>query len=255
MTVENVHASVRTGTTKAPARYTEDALLLAMERAGDGELPESAEHRGIGTPATRAGIIEKLIRGGFIERRGDRKAKSLVSTDKGMNLAAVLPDKVKSAQMTAEWERMLADVERGAMTPEAFMDAIERFVAEEVRNAAPAPDAQSRFVPWKNVVGVCPRCGSPVVETDKGFFCDRRDCHLAIWKNNRFFTALGMELTRDMALTLLKSGRILLDNLRSQKSGKLYSAEVALALDEQGNVQYRLEFPQNRRKQAGDETA
>ena len=135
------------------------------------------------------------------------------------------------------------------------MDAIERFVAEEVRNAAPAPDAQSRFVPWKNVVGVCPRCGSPVVETDKGFFCDRRDCHLTIWKNNRFFAALGREMTRDMALTLLKSGRILLDNLRSQKSGKLYSAEVALALDEQGNVQYRLEFPQNRRKQAGGETA
>lgn len=255
MTVDNVHAAIKMGTTKPPARYTEDALLLAMERAGDGELPESAEHRGIGTPATRAGIIEKLIRGGFIERRGDRKAKSLVPTDKGMNLAAVLPDKVKSAQMTAEWERMLADVERGAMTPEAFMDAIERFIAEEVRIAAPAPDAQHRFAPWKNVVGVCPRCGSPVVETDKGFFCDRRDCHLAIWKNNRFFAALGRELTRDMALALLKSGRISLDNLRSQKSGKLYSAEVALALDEHGNVQYRLEFPQNRRRPAGGETA
>lgn len=186
MTVENVHTAVKSGMTKAPSRYTEDALLMEMERAGAGELPEDTERRGIGTPATRAGIIEKLIWGGFVERRGDKKIKNLVPTDKGMNLAAVLPDKVKSAKMTAEWEQMLTEVERGTMTPEAFMDAIERFVAEEVRYAVPAPDAKSRFAPWKSVAGVCPQCGSPVVETDKGFFCDRRDCHFAIWKSNRF---------------------------------------------------------------------
>lgn len=255
MNVENIHAAVKAGMTEAPVRYTEDALLLAMERAGGDELPENTEHRGIGTPATRAGIIEKLIHGGFIERRGDRKVKNLVPTDKGMNLAVVLPDKVKSSKMTAEWEQMLANVERGAMTPEEFMDAIERFVAEEVRYAAPAPDAKRCFASWKSIAGVCPRCGGVVVETDKGFFCDRRDCHFAIWKNNRFFAALGRELTRDMALTLLKDGHIFLDNLRARKTGKTYSAKVVLALDEHGNVQYKTEFPESRGKPAGGETA
>lgn len=243
MTMEHVRAAVKEGMTKAPERYTEESILLAMERAGADAMPEGAEHRGIGTPATRAGIIEKLVRGGYVERQGSAKIKRLVPTQKGMNLAAVLPEQVKSAGMTAQWERMLVDVESGSMTPEAFMAAIEAFVEEEVRAAKPAPDAERLFPAWKNVIGICPHCGSPVVETERGYFCDQRACRFALWKDNRYFASLGKSLTLEMAMALITDGRVPLRDLRSRKTGKTYDATVLLTMDEQGNVRYSLAFP------------
>ncbi len=240
---ENNLPEVTEGMTKALERYTEDSILLAMERAGADAMPEGAEHRGIGTPATRAGIIEKLVRGGYVERQGGAKVKRLVPTQKGINLAAVLPEQVKSAGMTAQWEHMLADVESGSMTPEAFMEAIQTFVEEEVRAAKPAPDAERLFPAWKNVIGVCPHCGSPVVETERGYFCDQRECHFALWKDNRYFASLGKPLTREMAMALITDGCVPLRDLRSRKTGKTYAATVLLTMDEQGNVKYSLAFP------------
>ena len=243
-TFETVSASLREGKTSPPKHYTEDTLLSAMETAGAEDMPEDAERKGLGTPATRAATLEKLVSAGFVQR----KKKQLISTEKGRNLIAVLPDNIKSPILTAEWESMLKQVEHGELSATSFMDQIadmsrtlvKEHTAPEKRFADLFPSSRETA---HEAVGVCPRCGAPVYEGKKGFFCDNRECSFALWKDNRFFSSKKKSITKSVAAALLKEGRISMSGLYSEKTGKTYDAEVIL--DDTGGkyVNFKLEFP------------
>ena len=243
-TFETVSASLREGKTSPPKHYTEDTLLSAMENAGAEDMPDDAERKGLGTPATRAATLEKLVSAGFVER----KKKQLIPTEKGRNLIAVLPDNIKSPILTAEWESMLKQVEHGELSATSFMDQIADMSRTLVKEHT-APE--ERFVDLfpssrgttHEAVGVCPRCGAPVYEGKKGFFCDNRECSFALWKDNRFFSSKKKSITKSVAAALLKEGRISMSGLYSEKTGKTYDAEVIL--DDTGGkyVNFKLEFP------------
>ena len=241
---ETVSAGVREGKTSPPKHYTEDSLLAAMETAGAENMPEDAERKGLGTPATRAATLEKLVSTGFVQR----KKKQLIPTEKGTNLIAVLPDNIKSPILTAEWESRLKQVERGELSAESFMEGIadmsralvKEHTAPEERFARLFPDAKGTA---REAVGVCPRCGAPVYEGKKGFFCDNRDCSFALWKDNKFFSGKKKSITKSVAAALLKEGRVSMSGLYSEKTGKTYDAVVIL--DDTGDkyVNFKLEFP------------
>lgn len=243
-TFETVSASLREGKTSPPKHYTEDTLLSAMENAGAEDMPDDAERKGLGTPATRAATLEKLVSAGFVER----KKKQLIPTEKGKNLIAVLPDNIKSPILTAEWESMLKQVEHGELSATSFMDQIadmsrtlvKEHTAPEERFADLFPSSKGTV---HEAVGVCPRCGAPVYEGKKGFFCDNRECSFALWKDNRFFSSKKKSITKSVAAALLKEGRISMSGLYSEKTGKTYDAEVIL--DDTGGkyVNFKLEFP------------
>ena len=243
-TFEAVSASLREGKTSPPKHYTEDTLLSAMETAGAEDMPEDAERKGLGTPATRAATLEKLVSAGFVQR----KKKQLIPTEKGRNLIAVLPDNIKSPILTAEWESMLKQVEHGELSATSFMDQIadmsrtlvKEHTAPEERFADLFPSSKGTV---HEAVGVCPRCGAPVYEGKKGFFCDNRECSFALWKDNRFFSSKKKSITKSVAAALLKEGRISMSGLYSEKTGKTYDAEVIL--DDTGGkyVNFKLEFP------------
>ena len=243
-TFEAVSASLREGKTSPPKHYTEDTLLSAMETAGAEDMPEDAERKGLGTPATRAATLEKLVSAGFVQR----KKKQLIPTKKGRNLIAVLPDNIKSPILTAEWESMLKQVEHGELSATSFMDQIadmsrtlvKEHTAPEERFADLFPSSKGTV---HEAVGVCPRCGAPVYEGKKGFFCDNRECSFALWKDNRFFSSKKKSITKSVAAALLKEGRISMSGLYSEKTGKTYDAEVIL--DDTGGkyVNFKLEFP------------
>lgn len=243
-TFEAVSASLREGKTSPPKHYTEDTLLSAMETAGAEDMPEDAERKGLGTPATRAATLEKLVSAGFVQR----KKKQLIPTEKGKNLIAVLPDNIKSPILTAEWESMLKQVEHGELSATSFMDQIadmsrtlvKEHTAPEKRFADLFPSSRETA---HEAVGVCPRCGAPVYEGKKGFFCDNRECSFALWKDNRFFSSKKKSITKSVAAALLKEGRISMSGLYSEKTGRTYDAEVIL--DDTGGkyVNFKLEFP------------
>ena len=243
-TFEAVSASLREGKTSPPKHYTEDTLLSAMETAGAEDMPEDAERKGLGTPATRAATLEKLVSAGFVQR----KKKQLIPTEKGKNLIAVLPDNIKSPILTAEWESMLKQVEHGELSATSFMDQIADMSRTLVKeHTAPEKCFADLFPSSRETaheaVGVCPRCGAPVFEGKKGFFCDNRECSFALWKDNRFFSSKKKSITKSVAAALLKEGRISMSGLYSEKTGKTYDAEVIL--DDTGGkyVNFKLEFP------------
>ena len=243
-TFETVSASLREGKTSPPKHYTEDTLLSAMETAGAEDMPEDAERKGLGTPATRAATLEKLVSAGFVQR----KKKQLIPTEKGRNLIAVLPDNIKSPILTAEWESMLKQVEHGELSATSFMDQIADMSRTLVKeHTAPEKCFADLFPSSRETaheaVGVCPRCGAPVYEGKKGFFCDNRECSFALWKDNRFFSSKKKSITKSVAAALLKEGRISMSGLYSEKTGKTYDAEVIL--DDTGGkyVNFKLEFP------------
>lgn len=236
-----VNAAVKEGTTAPPKHYTEDTLLSSMETAGAEDMPEDAERKGLGTPATRAGIIEKLVKTGFVER----KAKQLLPTPKGAALIGVLPELIKSPALTAEWEHKLKQVERGELDAADFMAGIAGLSSQLVQDYGKLPEGAdlSLFQPVRKAVGTCPRCGGRVVEGKKGFTCENRDCGFALWKENRFFKAKKKELTAKIAAALLKEGRAALPGCHSEKTGKTYDAIVIL--DDTGGkfVGFKLDFP------------
>ena len=243
-TFETVSASLREGKTSPPKHYTEDTLLSAMENAGAEDMPDDAERKGLGTPATRAATLEKLVSAGFVQR----KKKQLIPTEKGRNLIAVLPDNIKSPILTAEWESMLKQVEHGELSATSFMDQIADMSRTLVKeHTAPGKRFADLFPSSRETaheaVGVCPRCGAPVYEGKKGFFCDNRECSFALWKDNRFFSSKKKSITKSVAAALLKEGRISMSGLYSEKTGKTYDAEVIL--DDTGGkyVNFKLEFP------------
>lgn len=241
---KKVASSVREGKTSPPKHYTEDLLLAAMETAGAEDMPEDAERKGLGTPATRAATLEKLVAAGFVER----KKKQLLPTEKGMNLILVLPENIKSPLLTAEWESKLKQVERGELGADAFMKEIFDMSRNLIKNHT-VPDEKylSLFsVDGREPVGTCPRCGTAVYEGKKGFFCDNRDCSFALWKDNRFFSSKKKSITKAIAAALLKEGRVSVSGLHSEKTGKTYDAVVVL--DDTGDkyVNFKLEFPTKR---------
>ena len=240
---EPVSASVTEHFTSPPKPYTEDTLLSAMENAGKEDMPDEAERKGLGTPATRAAIIEKLVSGGFVERKG----KNLIPTKAGVNLVTVLPELLTSPKLTADWEQRLNEVAKGQASPEDFMDGIEAMAAELVRKYSHiSEDGQKLFQPEKETVGLCPRCGKPVYEGKKNFACSDRACQFVMWKNDRFWTSRRKEMTRKMAADLLKKGRTSVKGMWSEKKGSTYDAMVIL--DDTGGkyVNFKLEFPKRK---------
>lgn len=245
-TFSSVAASIREGKTSPPKHYTEDSLLAAMETAGAENMPEDAERKGLGTPATRAATLEKLVAVGFVER----KKKQLLPTEKGVNLITVLPDNIKSPLLTAEWESRLKQVEHGDVSADVFMDGIADMNRELVKaHTAPEEQFTKLFAAGRKdreAVGTCPRCGASVYEGQKGFFCENRDCAFALWKDNRFFSSKEKSITKTVAAALLKEGRISMSGLYSEKTGRTYDAVVVL--DDTGGkyVNFKLEFPQKK---------
>ena len=235
---ELVAASVTEHFTSPPKPYTEDTLLSAMENAGKEDMPDEAERKGLGTPATRAAIIEKLVSGGFVERKG----KNLIPTKAGVNLVTVLPELLTSPKLTADWEQRLNEVAKGQASPEDFMDGIEAMAAELVRNYSHiSEDGQKLFQPEKETVGLCPRCGKPVYEGKKNFACSDRACQFVMWKNDRFFEQRGKTFTARIAAALLKDGKAKVKGLRSLRTGKTYDGTIVLADTGGKYVNYRIE--------------
>ena len=229
--------------TQPPKPYTEDTLLSAMENAGKDGIPDEAERKGLGTPATRAAIIEKLVAAGFVERKG----KSLIPTKAGINLVTVLPEPLTSPMLTAEWEQKLTEIAKGGADPDTFMDGIRTMVQEIVSTySCISEDGKKLFAPEKEVIGTCPRCGQPVYEGKKNFACSDRSCGFVLWKNDRFWTSRKKELTKKMATDLLKKGRTNVKGMWSEKKQAAYDA--AVILDDTGGkyINFKLEFPKRK---------
>jgi DNA topoisomerase-3 len=232
------------GKTTPPKAHTENTLLLAMETAGTDEvkLLEDAEKKGLGTPATRAAIIEKLLAADYVKR----SKKQLLPTEKGVNLIKLLGDSdLVSAKMTAEWENDLTRMTRGEVKAQDFMAAITKFVADSCetvkKNPLPQGAAFAR-TGGGEVIGKCPRCGADVVETKRTFKCAGGGCGFVMWKENKWWEAKGKKFTKSIAQGLLKKGRVAVKGFKSEKTGKTDDAEVVL--DDTGGkyVNFRLEF-------------
>ena len=223
-------AEIKEGVTKPPAHYTEASLLAAMEQAGWEEQPKETQRRGIGTAATRAGILERLVNQGFVQRvKGkDGQAATLIPAQSGGALAAILPEPLRSPQLTAQWEWSLQKIEDGLLEPEAFLSEVQEMVTGLVSDFAPVEDAEYLFPSNRPVVGTCPRCGREVTESPKGFFCENPRCRFALWRDNRFFTNKQFALTKEKAQALLQHGEVFAEHLYSEKTGSYYDATIVL---------------------------
>jgi len=234
-----VSASVTEHYTTPPKQYTEDTLLSAMETAGNEKFDDDTEKKGLGTPATRAGIIEKLVKSGFIERKG----KSLVPTKDGNNLVCVLPEQITSPKMTAEWENTLMQIERGNADADTFLKGIVQMTGDLVK-AFPFPsDAEaSRFESGKETIGKCPRCGSPVYVGNGNYYCSSKECSFCMWEDNKFFASKKKKLTKKIATELLDKGWCRVKGLYTPKKPQLYDAIIKL--DDTGGkyVSFKMEF-------------
>lgn len=242
---DSVSATVSEHFTAPPKPFTEDTLLSAMEKAGNEDFDDDTEKKGLGTPATRASIIEKLVANGYLERKG----KQVLPTDAGKNLIMVLPDSVKSAKLTADWENILMQIEKKNADAEDFMRDITDMVTALIKDNASVSDTEKeRFAgsrPGREAIGKCPRCGSPVYEGQKNFYCSDRDCHFSIWKESKFLTSMKKKVTKSMAAALLKDGKVFVKGLYSQKKDKEFDAY--LVLDDTGEyVNFKLEFPKKK---------
>ena len=223
--------------TSPPKAYTEDTLLSAMERAGAEDMPEEAERKGLGTPATRAAILEKLVQMGFVQRKG----KQLVPTKDGINLAVVLPESLTSPALTAEWENRLTEIAKGNADPDEFMAEIEAQVRQLIKTySCISADKQNLFQSERVIIGKCPRCGENVYEGKKNFYCGNRSCQFVMWKNDRFFEQRKKAFTPKIAAALLKNGKAKVKGLYSEKTGKTYDATVLLADTGGKYVNYRI---------------
>ena len=243
-------AALKEGKTSPSKHFTEDTLLSAMETAGADETPEEAERKGLGTPATRAATIEKLVQRGFIERKGDKKTRHLIATDKGNALITVMPEQIQSPSMTAEWEQKLLGVERDEYEAADFMDGISGMIAGLVTTYEKAKGADA-LMSRNKVIGTCPHCGSEVLEKQKGWFCSNSECRFILWKDNAYFTKIGKRLTSQIVEKLLKDGRARLKDCKSQKTGKTYNADILLSTEADGRPQFSMVF-ENRKGGGSD---
>ena len=237
--LSSVDASVTEHYTSPPKPYTEDSLLSAMETAGNAEFDDDTEKKGLGTPATRAGIIEKLVKGGFVERKG----KSLVPTKDGNNLVCVLPEQITSPSMTAEWENTLMQIERGNADADKFLSGIVGMTSELVTAYPFLSDAKAnRFDTGRESIGKCPRCGSPVYVGKGNYYCSNRECSFCMWEDNKFFSSKKKKLTKKIAAELLDKGWCRVTGLYTPKRPQLYDAVIRL--DDTGGkyVSFKMEF-------------
>ena len=234
-------AAVKEGKTTPPKHFTEDTLLSAMETAGKDDMPENAERKGLGTPATRAGILEKLVSTGFLERKKSKKTVQLLPSHDAISLITVLPEQLQSPLLTAEWEYRLGEIERGELSPEDFMAGISAMLRELVETYQVIKGTEYLFSPPREVVGKCPRCGGEVAEMQKGFFCQNEGCKFAIWKNSKWWEMKRKQPTKAIVTALLKNGRAHVNGLYSEKSGKTYDATVVLE-DDGKYANFKLEF-------------
>lgn len=238
---EGISVSVKEHYTSPPKHFTDETILSAMESAGIEDMPEDAERKGIGTPATRAETIERLIQKDFVRR----DKKSLIPTEKGTALVSVLPDVVKSPLLTAEWETKLKQVERGELSANSFMDGITGFIAGLVDTYKKQAEGIGNNFPFRETreeIGKCPRCGASVYAGKKGFHCSRRDCRFSLWQDDNFFKWKHKKITKEIAVALLKEGRVKLTGLFSEKTGKTYDATVILADTGGQYVNFKMEF-------------
>ena len=238
-------AVLKEGKTSPPKHFTEDTLLSAMETAGKDDMPEDAERQGLGTPATRAGILEKLVSTGFLERKKSKKTVQLMPSHDAVSLITVLPEQLQSPLLTAEWESRLGEIERGELSPEDFMAGISAMLGELVGTYQVIKGTEYLFSPPREVVGKCPRCGGDVAEMQKGFFCQNESCRFAIWKNSKWWAAKKKQPTKALVTALLKDGRARVTGLYSEKTGKTYDATVVLE-DDGKYANFKLEFDQRK---------
>ena len=244
----SVHAAeVKEGKTTPPKHYTEDTLLHAMETASADEMPKEAERKGLGTPATRAGTIEKLVRIGFLERKGDKKTKYLIPTHKGTALVTVMPEQIQSPSMTADWEEKLLMIERQEYDSEDFMQEIKQVISGLVKNYEVIKDAEVMMNESKSV-GKCPLCGASVEDRPKGYFCSVRECKFALWKNNRYFESIGKTLTSSVVSALLRDGKVKLKGCKSARTSKTYDAIVYMEVSPDGKINFKMGFENGGKK-------
>ncbi|MCD8012013.1 MAG: DNA topoisomerase III, partial [Lachnospiraceae bacterium] len=244
--LSKVDADVTEHFTRPPKPYTEDTLLSAMERAGSGEFAKETEKKGLGTPATRAGIIEKLVNTGYVVRNG----RQLTATDDAMKLIEILPETVKSPGMTAEWENQLLKMEQGEVSADEFMQNITQLVTSLVEDYADVgTDARKIFsgVSDADSIGICPRCGAKIVERKQSYSCCNRKCDFALWKENRYMQSIGLDFTRKVAESMLKKGYYLAKGLESKRTGKKYDAKIRLVENGGKYPGFEMEFV-NRKK-------
>ena len=243
--IPSVETKVTEHWTKPPQHYTEGSLLSAMEHAGSKEMDDDVERKGLGTPATRASMIEKLIAGGYVIR----KKKQLLPTDEGKLLISLVPEYLKSASMTAEWENRLLAMERGQDDPKQFMEDIIAQLMYTLQECKAVPDDvrnqyRVRKEGEKESLGNCPICGKPVYEGSKVYYCSDTDCNFCLWKDNRFLESMKKTMTKDMAIDLLTHGRTYVKGLYSKKRDKCFSADLVMEVKD-GKVNYALEFPKS----------
>ena len=238
---------IKNGKTTPPKRHTEDTVLSAMETAGKEDMPEDAERKGIGTPATRAAILEKLIAEGFVERKKHGKTTNLIPTHAGISLITVLPEQLQSPLLTAEWEYRLKQIEHGEVSADDFIGDITDMMSDLTKTYQVIKGAEVLFPSGREVVGKCPRCGCDVTESKKGFFCENAECRFGLWRDNKYFAAKHITLTRDHVTKLLSDKQVYMTGLYSQKNGKNYDAWVIL--DDNGEfVRFRLEFDRDMKR-------
>ena len=231
--------------TLPPKAYTESTLLSSMERAGNKETTEDAERKGLGTPATRAGVIEKIIKAGFVTRKG----KQLIPTKDGMNLISVLPEALTSPLLTAQWENELSRIAKGEADADSFMEKIEAMTKELVENADTEKVKAELFKQEKTVIGLCPRCQNPVYEGKKNYYCSNRDCSFSMWKNDRFFEDRKITFTPKIAKELLKDKTVKVKDIYSYKTDKTYNGNVVLCDTGDKYVNYRIEIERKKKEE------
>ena len=242
-TFDNPQAAVTEHFTTPPKPHNEASLLSAMERAGNEETDPDAERRGLGTPATRAAIIEKLVKGGFVERKG----KQLIPTKSGIELVCVLPEVLTSPQLTADWENNLTQIAKGNADPDSFMTGIETMTRELVNTYPFLSDKEKeRFKEEKPVIGKCPRCGADIYEGRKNYYCANKDCAFTMWKNDRFFEERKVTFSPKIAAALLKDGKAKVKKLYSPKTGKTYDGTILLVDTGGKYVNYRIAIQRDR---------
>ena len=229
--------------TSPPKQYTEDSLLSSMEAAGNEDFDEDTEKKGIGTPATRASMIEKIINCHYAERKG----KQLIPTKEGINLISILPDNLKSPKLTADWENSLMLIEKGERKAEDFINSISIFTGNLINgNKQASSEAAGKFAESfvKEEIGKCPRCGSPVYEGQKSFYCSGKKCKFFIVKDNKLLSSMKKKVTKTMVSALLKDGRTHVKGLYSKKKDKNFDADIVMA-DTGTFVNLNLDFPDN----------
>ena len=231
--------------TLPPKAYTESTLLSSMERAGNKETTEDAERKGLGTPATRASIIEKIIKAGFVTRKG----KQLLPTKDGMNLISVLPETLTSPLLTAEWENELSRIAKEEADADSFMEKIEALTKDLIENADAEKVKAELFKQEKTVIGLCPRCQNPVYEGKKNYYCSNRDCNFSMWKNDRFFEDRKITFTPKIAVALLKDKKVKVKGIYSHKTGKTYDGNVVLCDTKDKYVNYCIEIERKKKEE------